>query len=113
MKAFVDFFTGMVYFDRFSEDILNGLEGGIHGYNIPPNDGIFDKEFLKALVLIQQGNNDFDYELGRIGYKYLTSDDGLKELAKVYLKELEEYDDDYLSPEIVENTKKSLIKIIK
>lgn len=107
----VDFFTGMRGIDNLFEDILNGLYGGVESYKVEPNMGNFDKHFLIKFVKINQGNNDFDYELGRVGYKFLTSDEGLKELSKFYLRELKSYNKEYVSTDIIENCKKSLLNI--
>jgi hypothetical protein len=93
----VDFFTGMRGVDNLFEHILNGLYGGVQRYKVHPNEGNFDKDFLIKFVKINQGNNDFDYELGRIGYRFLTSDEGLKELSKYYLEELKTYKNEYVT----------------
>lgn len=108
----IDFFTGMMGIHDLFESIYEGLYGGVQRYKVKPNEGNFDKDFLIKFIEINQGNNDFDYELGRIGYRFLTSDEGLKELSKFYLDELKTYKDEYVSNEVIENCKKSLINII-
>ena len=108
----IDFFTGMRGIDDLFESIYEGLYGGVQRYRVEPNEGNFDKDFLIKFIKINQGDNDFDYELGRIGYRFLTSDEGLKELSKFYLDELKTYKDEYVSNEVIENCKKSLINIM-
>lgn len=108
----INFFTGMREVDDLFECILNGMYGGVQRYKVAPNEGIFDKDFLIKFIKINQGNNDFDYELGRIGYRFLTSNEGLKELSKLYFNELKTYKNEYASTEVIENCKKSLTNII-
>ena len=108
----IDFFTGMRGIHDLFESIYEGLYGGVQRYRVKPNEGNFDKDFLIKFIKINQGDNDFDYELGRIGYRFLTSDEGLKELSKFYLDELKTYKDEYVSNEVIENCKKSLINIM-
>jgi hypothetical protein len=108
----VDFFTGMRGVDNLFEGILNGLYGGVQSYNVRPNEGNFDKDFLIKFVKINAGDNDFDYELGRIGYRFLTSDEGLKELSKHYLEELKAYKSEYVTDDIISNCRNSLLNII-
>lgn len=111
----INFFTGMKSLDNLFERILDGLYGGLQRYEVEPNEGNFSKDFLIKFIKISQGNNDFDYELGRIGYEFLTSDEGLKELSKFYLNELETYNSDVseiIEDDIIENCKKSLLNII-
>ena len=108
----IDFFTGMRGIHDLFESIYEGLYGGVQRYKVKPNEGNFDKDFLIKFIKINQGDNDFDYELGRIGYRFLTSDEGLKELSKFYLDELKTYKHEYVSNEVIENCKKSLINII-
>lgn len=107
----VDFFTGMRGVDNLFEDILNGLYGGVQSYNVEPNEGNFDKDFLIKFVKINAGDNDFDYELGRIGYTFLTSDEGLKELSKYYLEELKTYKSEYVTDDVISNCRNSLLNI--
>ena len=107
----VDFFAGMRGLDDLFECMLNGLYGGVHRYEVPPNEGIFCKDFLIKFVRINQGDNDFDYELGRIGYRFLTSDEGLKELSKHYLEELKSYKNEYASADVFSNCRNSLLNI--
>lgn len=108
----VDFFTGMRGINDLFGSIYEGLYGGIQRYKVEPNKGNFDKDFLIKFVKINLGNNDFDYELGRIGYRFLTSDEGLKELSQFYLNELKTYNIEHVSNDVIENCKKSLIRII-
>jgi hypothetical protein len=108
----VDFFTGMREIDDFFECIYEGLYGGVQRYKVQPNEGNFDKDFLMKFVKINQGNNDFDYELGRIGYRFLTSDEGLKELSKYYLEELKTYKNEYVTTDVISNCRNSLLNII-
>jgi hypothetical protein len=108
----VDFFIGMRGIDNLFEDILNGLYGGVQRYKVQPNEGNFDKDFLIKFVKINQGDNDFDYELGGIGYGFLTSDEGLKELSKYYLEELKTYKNEYVTSDIISNCRNSLLNII-
>lgn len=113
---YIDFFTdtGSGCTDSLFECICTGIHGGINRYNVEPNNGIFDKDFLIKFVKINQGDNDFDYELGRLGYQFLTSDEGLKELAKFYLHEISShYKNEYLSDTVLKNTTKSLVSIIE
>lgn len=109
----IDFFVGMRVIEDLFEFIYEGLQGGIHRYNVKPNNGKFDKDFLKKFIFINQGDSDFDYELGRLGYSYLSSDDGLKELSKYYLNELKSFNNRYISEDVVKNCKNSLLNIIK
>lgn len=118
----VTFFIGMKDINYLFETFLLGLQGGIYRYDVQPNMGIFDKEYLVKFVKINQGDNDFDYELGRIGYAFLTSEDGLKRLAKCYLNKLESSekdntiisleDDNGMQDVIIKNCKQSLSAII-
>jgi hypothetical protein len=108
----VDFFIGMRGIDDLFESIYEGLYGGVHRYKVQPNEGNFDKDFLIKFVKINQGDNDFDYELGRIGYRFLTSDEGLKELSKYYLEELKTYKNEYVTTDVISNCRNSLLNII-
>lgn len=108
----VDFFTGMRGIDNLFECIYEGLSGGVQRYKVQPNEGNFDKDFLMKFVKINQGNNDFDYELGRIGYLFLTSDEGLKELSKYYLEKLKTYKNEYVTDDVISNCRNSLLNII-
>ena len=108
----IEFFTGMRQIHNLFESIYEGLYGGVQRYKVEPNNGNFDKDFLIKFIKINQGNNDFDYELGRIGYRFLTSDEGLKELSKFYFNELKTYKLEYVSTDVIKNCKKSLMNII-
>jgi len=107
----VDFFTGMREINDLLECTCKGLYGGIQRYNVEPNEGNFNKDFLIKFIKITQGNNDFNYELGRIGYKFLISDDGLKEISTFYLNELKSYNNEYVAVDVIEKCKKSLYNI--
>jgi len=99
----VDFFTGMRGVDNLFESIYEGFYGGVQ-----PNEGNFDKDFLIKFVKINQGDN----ELGRIGYDFLTSNEGLKELSKYYLEKLKTYKNEYVTTDVISNCRNSLLNII-
>jgi hypothetical protein len=91
-------------------DLLENCEEGL-GTKFPENNGTFDKTFLKAYINSKAGDNDYDYELGRIGYCYLTSDEGLKKLAEHFLEKVNNYPENFFGDVLV-NCKNSLQNII-
>lgn len=114
MEKIISFYIGMQGIDTVIESVLDGVTGGIHRINYPPGNGKFGPEFLIDLIRSNQGDNDFDYELGRLGYEYLTSKDGLSDLALEYLSQLSEFEEnEYVTKDVLENIKQSLLKIIK
>ena len=104
---FINFFLGRRGLDNLIEDCLCGLEGGVTGYSEPVNNGVFDKEFMKKWILINEGDNDFDYELGRLGYQYL--------IGHTYLiawRLLDDIEKSGKSDEVINNIKTSLTNIV-
>jgi hypothetical protein len=96
------------------ESCLNGISGGMSRINYKPNDGIFDEKFVKDVVKTNQGDNDFDHELGNSGWSLIL--ENINILAKEYLKFIDKNRDvqyiiDEGGQEIVNNIKKSLQKI--
>lgn len=104
-------------YEDIIEASLNGISGGIHRIKYKPNDGKFNSKFIKDVLMSNQGDNDYDYELGRYGWQTII--DNIVQISKEYLSLIEssksvesfiKQNDD--GQEIIDNIKKSLEKII-
>ena len=104
-------------FEDLIESCENGISGGIHRIKYKPNNGIFNEKFLKDLLMTNEGDNDYDYELGNSGWDLIL--DNIDQISKFYLEYIDTFPvvKNYIKnvengQESINNMKESLKKII-